>query len=185
MLALSILIRFSLHSLAQILTLFSNFSPFLISSKYAAHQFTRFCQAFIKNHSWILKAWQTYSLAAFGVGCQYIKYFIETIISQMTFCDFCLEMPRSQVFLFFIQQSCVFLENLPCIKDCALAGKRRDGAQSPALQDPFYSVRGGSLLGLSGRLPRRRSNYSQDGTTQKNPDKESRQQRKAGVQRSR
>ena len=32
---------------------------------------------FIKNHSWILKAWQTYSLAAFGVGCQYIKYFIE------------------------------------------------------------------------------------------------------------
>ena len=32
---------------------------------------------FIKDHSWILKAWQTYSLASIGVGCQYIKYFTE------------------------------------------------------------------------------------------------------------
>lgn len=101
---------------------------------------------FIKNHSWILKAWQTYSLAAFGVGCQYIKYFIETIISQMTFCDFCLEMPRSQVFLSFNRAVCSWRIS-PVLRIVHFAGKRRDRAQSLPYKI-LYSVRGGSLLGL-------------------------------------
>lgn len=70
----------------------------------------------------------------------------ETIISQMTFCDFCLEMPRSQVFLSFDRAVCSWRIS-PVLRTVHCAGKRRNRAQSLPYKI-LYSVRGGSSLGL-------------------------------------
>ena len=64
----------------------------------------------------------------------------------MTLCDFCLEMPRSQVFLSFDRAVCSWRIS-PVLRTVHGAGKRRNRAQSLPYKI-LYSVRGGSSLGL-------------------------------------
>ena len=64
----------------------------------------------------------------------------------MTFCDFCLEMPRSQVFFSFNRTVCSWRIS-PVLGIMHCAGRRKNRAQSLPYKI-LYSVRGGSLLGL-------------------------------------